>query len=70
MREIAVVSADGGAGKTSLVASFAALSGNVVLAECDVHGADLHTVLKPPIRSWENFLYCRGVVVREKDCAR
>jgi len=65
MKEIAVSCGRGGAGRKSIAAG-----GNAVPTECDAHGADLHTVLKPPIRSCENFLYCRGVAGREKDCAR
>jgi MinD superfamily P-loop ATPase len=47
VRELAVISGKGGTGKTSIVASFAALSRNSVLADCDVDAADLHLVLEP-----------------------
>ena len=47
MKELVVVSGKGGTGKTSLVASFAALAKNKVLADCDVDAADLHLVLDP-----------------------
>ena len=47
MREIVVISGKGGTGKTSIVASFAALAEHVVLADCDVDAADLHLVLEP-----------------------
>ena len=49
LKELAVVSGKGGTGKTSIVASFAVLSRNSVLADCDVDAADLHLVLKPRI---------------------
>jgi len=49
MRELVVISGKGGTGKTSIVASFAALAENVVLADCDVDAADLHLVLAPRI---------------------
>jgi MinD superfamily P-loop ATPase len=42
MKEIAVISGKGGTGKTSIVASFAALAKNAALADCDVDAADLH----------------------------
>jgi MinD superfamily P-loop ATPase len=48
-RELAVISGKGGTGKTSIVASFAALSRNAVLADCDVDAADLHLVLEPHV---------------------
>ncbi|BAF58766.1 MinD superfamily P-loop ATPase [Pelotomaculum thermopropionicum SI] len=53
--EIAVISGKGGTGKTSLVASFAALAARPVVADCDVDAADLHLVLKPQIKKMEDF---------------
>jgi len=55
MKELAVISGKGGTGKTSVVASFAALSKNAVLADCDVDAADLHLVLTPNIKQEEPF---------------
>ncbi|NPV73988.1 MAG: 4Fe-4S binding protein [Pelotomaculum sp.] len=55
MMEIAVISGKGGTGKTSLVASFAALAARPVVADCDVDAADLHLVLKPQIKKMEDF---------------
>ena len=55
VRELAVISGKGGTGKTSIVASLAALSGNCVVADCDVDAADLHLVLAPRIRRREPF---------------
>jgi MinD superfamily P-loop ATPase len=49
MKELVVISGKGGTGKTSVVASFAALSQRAVLADCDVDAADLHLVLHPRI---------------------
>ncbi len=50
MKELVVISGKGGTGKTSIVASCAALASNAVLADCDVDAADLHLVLSPQIR--------------------
>jgi len=55
VKELVVVSGKGGTGKTSLVASFAALAKNKVLADCDVDAADLHLVLDPTIQHNEDF---------------
>ena len=55
MKEIVVLSGKGGTGKTSLVASFAALAENKVLADCDVDAADLHLVLAPRIEHSHSF---------------
>ena len=50
MKELVVISGKGGTGKTSIVAAFAALAKNAVLADCDVDAADLHLVLDPEIK--------------------
>ena len=47
MKELVVISGKGGTGKTSIVASFAALADKCVLADADVDAADLHLVLDP-----------------------
>lgn len=55
MKELVVISGKGGTGKTSIVASFAALASRAVLADCDVDAADLHLVLEPDIEVREPF---------------
>ncbi len=55
MKELVVISGKGGTGKTSLVASFAALARSRVLADCDVDAADLHLVLNPKVQHTEDF---------------
>lgn len=55
MKEIVVISGKGGTGKTSIVASFAALAEKAVLADCDVDAADLHLVLEPKVVRRESF---------------
>ena len=55
MKELVVISGKGGTGKTSLVASLAALAEKAVLADCDIDAADLHLVLKPTIVKREEF---------------
>jgi MinD superfamily P-loop ATPase len=55
MKEIVGISGKGGTGKTSIVASFAALADKRVLADCDVDAADLHLVLNPNIKHREDF---------------
>ena len=55
MKELVVISGKGGTGKTSVVASFAALADGIVLADCDVDAADLHLVLEPKIVHRESF---------------
>ena len=55
MKELVVISGKGGTGKTSIVASFAALAEKAVLADCDVDAADLHLVLDPVIAKRTKF---------------
>jgi MinD superfamily P-loop ATPase len=55
MKEMVVISGKGGTGKTSIVAAFASLAKNAVLADCDVDAADLHLVLAPKIKQVHDF---------------
>jgi len=55
MKQITIISGKGGTGKTTLVASFAALAGNMVIADCDVDAPDLHLLLHPEIVEKEEF---------------
>jgi MinD superfamily P-loop ATPase len=55
MKQLVIISGKGGTGKTSLVASFAALAQNKALADCDVDAADLHLILSPSIRTKDVF---------------
>jgi MinD superfamily P-loop ATPase len=68
VKELAVVSGKGGTGKTSLVASFAALSRNVVLADCDVDAADLALVLAPQVVRREPFAGGKRARIRPGHC--
>ena len=68
MKEIVVISGKGGTGKTSIVASFALLAEQKVLADCDVDAADLHLILAPRIRERGEFSGGRRAVVRQDDC--
>jgi MinD superfamily P-loop ATPase len=55
MQEIVVLSGKGGTGKTVVVASFAALSQNKALCDCDVDAADLHLLLRPTVLETHEF---------------
>jgi len=55
LKELVVISGKGGTGKTSIVAAFAALAKNAVLADCDVDAADLHLVLEPKVKQTNDF---------------
>lgn len=67
MKELVVISGKGGTGKTSIVASFAALAGKTVIADCDVDAADLHLVLEPKTIRAEEFTGGKVArIIREK----
>lgn len=68
MKEIVVISGKGGTGKTSVVASFAVLAKNKVLADCDVDAADLHLILEPTVIEHGEFSGGRRAVIRQDDC--
>lgn len=68
MHELVVISGKGGTGKTSVLASFAALAGGAIMADCDVDAADLHLVLAPTVRRREEFRGGREAVIRPSDC--
>ncbi len=68
MKEVVVISGKGGTGKTSIAASLAVLSGQCVVADCDVDAADLHLVLSPQIAEHHDFYSGHEAVIRQDDC--
>jgi len=70
MKEIVVISGKGGTGKTSMVASFAALAPGNVLADCDVDAADLHLILAPEVKRREPFSGGHEAVIHSESCTR
>jgi MinD superfamily P-loop ATPase len=67
-KELTVISGKGGTGKTSLVASFAALCRRSVLADCDVDAADLHLVLEPRVVRREVFAGGKRARIKAGHC--
>ena len=68
MKELVVISGKGGTGKTSIVACFAALAKNKVLADCDVDAPDLHLVLQPRVLHREPFSGGKRARIEGKLC--
>ncbi len=68
VKQLSVISGKGGTGKTSLVASFAALAENKVLADCDVDAADLHLVLAPEVIERGDFVGGKSAKVIADKC--
>lgn len=69
LTELVVVSGKGGTGKTSILASFASLAENAVLADCDVDAADLHLVLGPQVHERHSFVSGHDAVIHEERCS-
>ncbi|MEA1895643.1 MAG: ATP-binding protein [Euryarchaeota archaeon] len=68
MKQITIISGKGGTGKTTLVASFASLARNLVIADCDVDAPDLHLLLHPEIVTREEFKGLNVAAIDESKC--
>ncbi len=64
MKQLTIISGKGGTGKTTLVAAFASLAENCIMADCDVDAPDLHIILKPEVKEKEIFT---GSKIASKD---
>jgi len=69
VKELVVISGKGGTGKTSIVASFAALAQSSVLADCDFDAADLYLVVDPHILRREPFTGGKRARILPDQCA-
>jgi MinD superfamily P-loop ATPase len=70
MKELVVISGKGGTGKTTILASFAALAGRTALADCDVDAPDLCLLLHPEINHQEEFRGGQLAVIDQERCLR
>lgn len=69
MKQIAVVSGKGGTGKTSIIASLAALaSDRAVYADCDVDAPDLHLILQPKVIERREFFAIKRAFIDSEKC--
>jgi len=68
MKEVVIISGKGGTGKTSMTAALASLATNIVVADCDVDGADLHLLLDGEKKRAKPFLGGNVAVIRNDDC--
>jgi MinD superfamily P-loop ATPase len=68
VKELVVISGKGGTGKTSIMASLAALSRNGVLADCDVDASDLHLLLGRDIKERHDFKSSHKAMIRADAC--
>ncbi len=68
MKELVIVSGKGGTGKTSLTASFAAVSKEKVLADTDVDAPDLHLIMSPNVKHEEAFKGGYKAIIDKEKC--
>jgi MinD superfamily P-loop ATPase len=70
MKQVLVISGKGGTGKTTVLASFAALAHDKVLADCDVDAANLYLLLHPQGETHEEFWGAKIAVRDDAKCTR
>ena len=68
VKQITVLSGKGGTGKTTLVASFAALTQKIVITDCDVDAPDLHLLLGPQIVQTQKFIGSKVATIDKEKC--
>ena len=69
MKEIVVISGKGGTGKTSIAAALAMLAGKrAIIADCDVDAADMHLLLDPDFKKYEDFYSGTKAVIDPEKC--
>ena len=63
-----MLSGKGGTGKTTLVASFAALTQRIVVTDCDVDAPNLHLLMKPKTLETQEFKGSKLATIDETKC--
>jgi len=70
LKQITILSGKGGTGKTTLVASFAALAENLVVTDCDVDAPNLHMLFNPSMIRKQEFKGSRVAVIDQSKCTQ
>ncbi|KPA12229.1 (4Fe-4S)-binding protein [Candidatus Magnetomorum sp. HK-1] len=70
MKSLTIISGKGGTGKTSIVASFASLFDNIVLADADVDAADLHLVIPYKKKKTVEFIAGHHAIINPDLCTQ
>lgn len=68
VKQITLLSGKGGTGKTTITASLAALTKNVVVTDCDVDAPDLHMLLEPEVLEKQEFTASKTAVIDTERC--
>ena len=66
--QIGIISGKGGTGKSTVAGSFAAIAGNLVLADCDVDAPDMHLLLQPQIQATHEYMGSKLAVIDSDLC--
>ncbi len=69
-KRLLVMSGKGGTGKTTVMASLAALADEPILADCDVDAPDLHLLLDPEVRESHEYLGLQLATIDEGSCTQ
>ncbi len=70
MKQISIISAKGGVGKTTIAAAFASLARNFILVDCDAESTDLRLLLKSETIETNKVHTIQRVRIEEDDCIR
>ncbi len=70
LKQVTIVSGKGGTGKTTAVASFAALARETVIADCDVDASNLYLLMHPEDLEQGEFVGAKIAVRDEQRCIR
>lgn len=68
MKKVAVISGKGGTGKTTVVASLAAIIKDKVVADCDVDAANLYLLLHPEMDEMQEFWSGKKAIIDTDKC--
>jgi MinD superfamily P-loop ATPase len=69
-KQLAILSGKGGTGKTTVAASFFALAGGAVAADCDVDAPNLHLLLEPTLMDQKPFEGAMSARIDPEKCTR
>ena len=70
MKQISIISAKGGVGKTTIAAAFASLARDSILVDCDAESTDLRLLLKAETKNLNKVQTIQRVRIEEDECIR
>ena len=70
VKRLLVMSGKGGTGKTTVMASLAALADEPILADCDVDAPDLHLLLDPEVKETREYYGLKLAILDDSKCTQ